>query len=57
MADTGARILVVDDEKQIRRVLETALPSHGYDVASAASGFGRVEPGGDISSRPDRAGT
>jgi len=39
MADPLARVLVVDDEKQIRRVLETALPSHGYDVASAASGF------------------
>jgi len=39
MADPSAKVLVVDDEKQIRRVLETALPSHGYDVASAASGF------------------
>jgi len=39
MADTLAKVLVVDDEKQIRRVLETALPSHGYDVTSAASGF------------------
>ena len=39
MADAAARILVVDDERQIRRVLETALPSHGYEVDSAASGF------------------
>ena len=39
MADAFAKVLVVDDEKQIRRVLETALPGHGYDVTSAASGF------------------
>ncbi len=39
MADAAARILVVDDERQIRRVLETALPSHGYEVDSAATGF------------------
>jgi two-component system KDP operon response regulator KdpE len=39
MADALARVLVVDDEKQIRRVLETALPGHGYAVTSAASGF------------------
>ena len=39
MAEALARVLVVDDEKQIRRVLETALPGHGYAVTSAASGF------------------
>jgi len=37
MAD-GVRILVVDDEKQIRRMLKTALTGFGYDVAEAASG-------------------
>jgi two-component system KDP operon response regulator KdpE len=34
----GARILVVDDEKQIRRMLRAALAGHGYDMAEASSG-------------------
>jgi len=38
MPSDGARILVVDDEKQIRRVLRTALAGDGYAVAEAASG-------------------
>ena len=37
MAD-GARILVIDDEKQIRRMLKTALTGFGYDIAEASSG-------------------
>ena len=32
---SGARILVVDDEPQIRRALNTALGGHGYDVEQA----------------------
>lgn len=32
------RILVVDDEKQIRRFLRTGLSVHGYDVIEAESG-------------------
>src|SRR5215472_10880714 len=32
------RILVVDDESQITRVLRTALFSHGYEVRTAADG-------------------
>lgn len=32
------RILVVDDERQITRVLRTSLESHGYQVAIAADG-------------------
>jgi len=32
------RILIVDDEKQIRRVLALALTSQGYDVDEVASG-------------------
>jgi two-component system KDP operon response regulator KdpE len=32
------RILVVDDEPQIRRVVRTALASNGYEVFEAASG-------------------
>ncbi len=33
-----ARILVVDDEKQIRRMLKAALEGYGYDIGEAASG-------------------
>jgi two-component system KDP operon response regulator KdpE len=33
------RILVVDDERQIRRMLKTALSAHGYDIREAPSGY------------------
>src|SRR5512138_2329603 len=32
------RILVVDDEKQIRRILSVLLAENGYEVAEASSG-------------------
>ncbi len=35
---SGGRILVVDDEPQIRRALRTALAGHGYDVELAEDG-------------------
>lgn len=35
---TGERILVVDDEPQIRRALRTALGGHGYEVELAEDG-------------------
>ena len=38
MSADGARILVVDDEKQIRRMLKAALEGYGYDIGEAASG-------------------
>lgn len=38
MSTDGARVLVVDDEKQIRRMLKAALEGHGYDIAEAATG-------------------
>ena len=38
MENKGARILVIDDEAQIQRLLRVALTSHGYEVAEAASG-------------------
>lgn len=38
MTGEKMRILVVDDEKQIRRVLNAALALHGYEVVEAASG-------------------
>lgn len=38
MASEGARILVIDDEHQIRRMLNVALSAHGYVLAEASSG-------------------
>jgi two-component system KDP operon response regulator KdpE len=35
---TGARILIIDDEKQIRRLLKVALTSYGYELEEAVSG-------------------
>lgn len=35
---SGARVLVVDDEPQIRRAVRTALIGHGYGVATAGTG-------------------
>ncbi|HVN94879.1 MAG TPA: response regulator [Syntrophorhabdaceae bacterium] len=37
MLSEGARILVIDDEKQIRLMLKMALAGYGYEVAEAAS--------------------
>ena len=34
----GARVLVVDDEPEIRRVLRTGLTARGYTVETAADG-------------------
>ncbi len=39
----AARILVVDDEIQIRRLLQTGLSGYGYDVELAADGLEAVE--------------
>jgi two-component system KDP operon response regulator KdpE len=36
-AGGGARVLVVDDERQIRRVLKVALKAQGYEVREAGS--------------------
>jgi len=46
-----ARILVVDDEPQIGRVLRTGLKTHGYDVRVAADGLSALETFNDW--RPD----
>jgi len=35
---TGAHILVVDDEPQIRRVMRSALSAHGYVITDAKTG-------------------
>lgn len=39
---SGERILVVDDELQIRRALRTALTGHGYQVEVAEDGEGAL---------------
>ncbi len=38
MTETGARVLIVDDEEPIRRFLRTSLGAQGYVVAEAGSG-------------------
>lgn len=38
MSDSGPRVLVVDDERAIRRFLRTSLAANGYTVFEAASG-------------------
>jgi two-component system, OmpR family, KDP operon response regulator KdpE len=38
VATDGVRILVIDDEQQIRRMLAVALSAHGYALAEASSG-------------------
>ncbi|MBX6378385.1 MAG: response regulator, partial [Clostridia bacterium] len=38
MPEGAARILVVDDEPQIRRLLRVALTAHGFVVLEAATG-------------------
>jgi two-component system KDP operon response regulator KdpE len=38
MAATGPRVLVVDDEPQIRRFLRASLQAHDYDVIEAETG-------------------
>jgi two-component system KDP operon response regulator KdpE len=45
--DRKPRILVVDDEPQITRVLRTSLFTHGYDVRTAADGDSALETFGD----------
>lgn len=46
------RVLVVDDEPQIRRALRTSLEAHGYEVATAGTGqeavLAAAESGTDI---------
>ena len=40
---TGGRILVVDDEPHIRRVLSTILTNDGFDVVEAVDGAAAME--------------
>lgn len=43
MSEKQPRILVVDDEPQLTRVLRTGLKSRGYDVRAAADGLAGFE--------------
>lgn len=38
MINTGAKILIIDDDKQIRKFLRICLEAHGYEVEEASSG-------------------
>ena len=38
MSDSNLRILIIDDEKAIRRFLRAALTAHGYQVVEAENG-------------------
>lgn len=43
MSDPRARILVIDDEAQIRKFLRISLSAHGYDTLEAVRGADGVE--------------
>lgn len=47
MSAKKKRILVVDDEPQITRVMRRSLMTHGYDVHSAADGEAALQTFGD----------
>ena len=47
MNPTGARLLVVEDEPNIRELLATSLRYAGFDVATAASGSEALRVAGD----------
>ncbi|NLF00189.1 MAG: response regulator [Anaerolineales bacterium] len=51
MAEDRMRVLVVDDERAIRRFLQTALTAHGYDVVEAATGEEALTA--TVAQRPD----
>src|SRR3954463_6279808 len=47
MSEKKKRILVVDDEPQITRVMRRSLMTHGYEVHSAADGEAALQTFGD----------
>lgn len=51
MTDSEARVLVVDDDRAIRRLLRTSLAAHGYAVLEAETGQGAVQA--VMAQRPD----
>ena len=38
MSESGPRVLVIDDERSIRRFLRASLSAHGYEIFEAATG-------------------
>lgn len=40
------RVLIIDDEPQIRRLLRVSLPPHGYDCIEAANAIGAIAMAG-----------
>jgi two-component system KDP operon response regulator KdpE len=51
MSEQAIRVLVVDDDRAIRRLLRTSLGAHGYQVFEATSGQEALD--GVIAHRPD----
>ncbi|HSN75545.1 MAG TPA: response regulator [Anaerolineae bacterium] len=51
MAESKVRVLVVDDERPIRRFLQTSLEIHGYAVFEAVDGLDALA--GVVNHRPD----
>jgi two-component system KDP operon response regulator KdpE len=51
MSDEGARILVIDDERAIRRFLRVSLTAHGYQVFEASTAQEGLETTAAV--RPD----
>jgi two-component system KDP operon response regulator KdpE len=51
MTESGLRVLVVDDERSIRRFLHTSLTAHGYTVFEASGG--REALSAVVGERPD----
>lgn len=51
MSESGVRVLVVDDERPIRRFLQASLSAHGYRVVEAANGSEALAA--VLSQRPD----
>ncbi len=43
MRDLGNRVLVVDDDEDLRRILVTRLRGAGFDVVEAADGYGALQ--------------
>ncbi|BBB90890.1 MAG TPA: response regulator [Methylomusa anaerophila] len=43
MTEKGLRILVIDDEPQIRKLLNVSLQAYGYQLSEAANGLGGIQ--------------
>lgn len=43
MSDMGARILIIDDKLQVRRLLKVAIAPHGYEIREASGGVEGLE--------------